>query len=82
MLVWNSDVDGEGICVRIVLLITHLCNCFFCFFGGGACFAYDKIVINNNNKNPVTWPSDLVPSLWIERSEVQTRSKATIYAVG
>jgi len=26
---------------------------------------------NNNNKNPVTWSTDLVPSLFIERSEVQ-----------
>jgi len=46
MLIWNSDVDGAGICVRIVLLIVYLSNCFFWFIWGSACFAYDKIVIN------------------------------------
>jgi len=46
MLIWNSDVDGAGIFVRIVLLIVYLSNCFFWFIWGGACFAYGKIVIN------------------------------------
>jgi len=46
MLIWNSDVDGAGICVRIVLLIVHLSNCFFWFIWPSACFTYDKIVIN------------------------------------
>jgi len=26
MLIWNSDVDPAGICVRIVLLIVYLSN--------------------------------------------------------
>jgi len=46
MLIWNSDVDGAGICVRSVLLIVYLSNCFFWFIWGSAYFAYDKIVIN------------------------------------
>jgi len=46
MLTWNSDLDGAAICVRIVLLIVYFSDCFFWFIWGGACFAYDKIVIN------------------------------------
>jgi len=46
MLIWKSDVDGAGNCVRIVLLIIYLYNSFFWFIWGSACFAYDKIVIN------------------------------------
>jgi len=45
MLIWNSGIDGSGICVRIVLLIVYLSNYFFWFIWGGACFAYEKIVI-------------------------------------
>jgi len=44
MLIWNSDVDGAGICVRIVLLIVYLSNCFFWFIWGGLCR------INNSSK--------------------------------
>jgi len=29
IVIRNSDVDGAGICVRIVLLIVCLSNCFF-----------------------------------------------------
>jgi len=42
MLIWNSDVDGAGICVGIVLLIVYLSNSFFWFIWGGACFAYGR----------------------------------------
>ena len=31
IVIRNSDVDGAGICVRIVLLIVCLSNCFFWF---------------------------------------------------
>ena len=31
MLIWNSDVDCVGICVRIILLIVYLSNCFLWF---------------------------------------------------
>ena len=31
MLIWNSDVDGAGICVRIALIIEYLSDCFFWF---------------------------------------------------
>jgi len=31
MLILNSDADGAGICVKIVLLIVYLSECFFWF---------------------------------------------------
>jgi len=48
MLICNSDVDGAGIYVRIVLLIVYLSNCFFWFIWGRAWFAYDKNKIVTN----------------------------------
>jgi len=57
----------------ITFLYGHLCSCF------------EKLMTycnNNNINNLVTWPNGLVPSLWIERPHVQTRSKTKISAAG
>ena len=40
MLIWKSDVGGAGICVKIVLLVVYLSNCFFWFIWGGACLVF------------------------------------------
>jgi len=32
MLIWNSDEDCAGICVRIVLLIVYVSESFFVLF--------------------------------------------------
>jgi len=45
MLIWNSNVDGARVCVRIILLIVYLSEYFFWFIWSSACLSYDNIVI-------------------------------------